>query len=223
MNKIAYSGRMALLAVLLIILGISAGCIGVENRDNTTGPSPEDSIPVHLTGIIQTPVTPDMTPTGDNYPGVSPLTTPNESNSGPDFLHPSRNWDIFPVEEVSRPLYIPMHLPGGFSYEGGSYATNGIVWLRISNSTTNVTYIQAPDSRDPGVFPGGDGVRVQQIYAHDRNYTYKESGTQHQLSWSREDLHFSLTGEPGPDELLLIAGSVAPVSAESLRQLLMER
>lgn len=222
MNNRAYSGRIVLIAVLLTILIISAGCIGVENRQNNENPSPDESIPVHSTGIIQTPVTPGTTIAGDNYPGISPLVTPNESNLGTVNIHPPiphMMTDPFPREEVPRPLYIPVYLPEGFFYRGGSYASSGIVWLRISNSTTNVTYIQTPGFRGPGMFPEGDGVQVQQISAHDRNYTYKVSGTQHQLSWNIEDLDFYLTGELGYDELLLMAGSIETVTDEILRQI----
>jgi hypothetical protein len=222
MNKRAYPCRPGLIAVLLIILSISAGCIGVDNRENKVRASPDESIPVHSTGIIQTPVTPGTTLAGDNYPGVSPLITPNESNSEPDYIHPSRNWDFLPVEEIPRPLYIPVYLPEGFSYGGGSYALNGVVWLRISNSSTNVIYIQTPEQGNPGISLEGEGVQIQQIFANDRNYTYKMSGTQHQLSWNRDNLDFYLTGEPGPDVLLLMAGSIEQVSDESLRTLFME-
>jgi hypothetical protein len=225
MNKRAYSGRLVLIVVLIIFLNIAAGCTGVGNRQNNESSSPDESMPVHPTGLIQTPVTPGTTLAGNNYPGVSPLITPNESNSGPDYIHPPipDMWtDPFPREDVSRLLYIPMYLPEGFSYGGGSYASNGVVWLRISNSSTNVIYIQTPESGDPGISLEGEGVQIQQIFANDQNYTYKMSGTEHQLSWNRDDLDFYLTGEPGPDELFLMAGSIEPVSDESLRQLFME-
>lgn len=225
MAKTMPPGTMAVILVLIVLITVSAGCMSEENPGSYAHAPPGESAPAHSPGIIQTPVTPGTTLAGDHYPGVSSLITPNESNIGTVYMHPPipDMWtDPFPREEVSSQLYVPLRLPEGFSYNGGSYTSGGSVWLRVSDSTTDIIYVQAPGSRDPGVSIGGDGVIAQQIYTHDRNYTYKESGTQHQLSWNTDDLYFYVTGERGPDELLHIAGSVAPVSGESLRQLLVE-
>ncbi|OPX70686.1 MAG: hypothetical protein A4E38_01321 [Methanoregulaceae archaeon PtaB.Bin108] len=61
---------------------------------------------------------------------------------------------------------------------------------------------------------------VRQISAHDRNYTYNVSGSWHWLTWTMNGLDFSLTGKIGPDELLIIAGAVSPVSEHDLEQLM---
>jgi hypothetical protein len=222
MVKTRPPGTMAIISVLLVLVTISAGCMSETNPGRNVDAPEGEPVPASSTGFIQTPVTPGTSGTGDNDTGVSPLTTPNESNLGFVNIHPpipDMMYDPFPGEDVSRPLYIPMTLPEGFIYKGGSYASTGRVWLRISNGTTDIIYTQAPESQDHGIPPAAGGVQVQQISAHNRNYTDTISGTQHQLSWNMEGLAFSLTGEPGPDELILIAGSVEPVTDQALRQI----
>jgi hypothetical protein len=223
MMKMMPPGTMAIIFLFLLFVTISAGCTSENNPGGDARAPQGESVAATSTGFIQTPVTPGTTPDGYNYPGVSSLVTPNESNLGPVNIHPPipGMWtDPFPREETPHPLYVPISLPEGFSYSGGSYASNGIVWLRISNSTTNVIYIQTPESAYQEVCLGEDGICIQQVSAHNRNYTYTECGTQHQLYWNIDDSDFYLTGEPGSDDLLLIAGSVEPVSDETLKTIL---
>ncbi len=222
MVKMTAPGTLAIISIILIFIIISAGCMSANNpkSDDRTphGASPTPS----STGIIQTPVTPGTPDAGDKYPGVSSLITPNESNTGQVNIHPPipGMWsDPFPREETPLPLYVPMILPEGFSYNGGSYASSGSVWLRISNSTTDIIYTQAAGSQYPGISIVADDAHVRQISAHNRSYAYTVSGTQHQLSWNMDGLDFSLTGETGSDALLIIAGSVEPVSDETIRQI----
>ncbi|OPX70687.1 MAG: hypothetical protein A4E38_01322 [Methanoregulaceae archaeon PtaB.Bin108] len=101
-------------------------------------------LPASSTGLVQTTVTAGAPVPGNNGTVMSPLITPDESSSGIANTHPyrSRDWSDgnLPQEAVSRPLYIPVTLPEGFSYNGGTYTSSGIVWLCISNSTTDIIY-----------------------------------------------------------------------------------
>ena len=219
MVKAMSPGTMAVISVILVLVTILAGCMSQDTPGASRG-----EIPASSTGLVQTPVTSGAPVPGNNGTRMSPLITPDESSTGIVNIHPypSRDWSggNLPQEDVSRPLYIPMNLPEGFSYNGGSYTSSGNIWLRISNSTTDIIYIQSPESVEPRVFPEGAGVQIQQIPAHNRNYTCTISGTQHRISWNMESLDFSLTGEPGPDELLIIAGTVEPVSDDVFRMIL---
>lgn len=214
MRKREHSGIVWIITVLLGITIIFSGCIGGENTNNTGISTLNESFPLNPPGISQTPAPETTLVSGDYDPGLSSLTTPDEKNTekvNPTFA-PQQKTYSFSLEEApqltTQFLYVPAYLPQGFTYKGGSIAANGVIWLYISNASTNITYIQAPDwTGTSGALTGID-AQYRTIRADDCMYQCSEADRLHQLFWTDEHHHYYLIGVQSCDELLLMAGSL---------------
>ena len=197
----------------------SCGCIGKENAGNLYSPIPD---------VTQNPAAdiPVSTPeTTIRNSGVSPLITPNETNVVKGNATPpaeQKTW-LFSLEEAPQvttsPLFVPTRLPEGFIYQGGSLDSNGVVWLQIANATSTVTYIQGPLWTDVGGYMVSTPVQSRTIDSKGMRYVCNEAETLHQLAWTDGTYQFFLIGEPGCNELLPMAGSLAPLDYEVMDRL----
>ena len=124
---------------------------------------------------------------------------------------------LFPIEEGPqlpvRPLYIPMFIPKGYWYQGGSLDTEGVVTIRIANRSEEITFIQAPHWGDPGLGPV-TGPRV--IQSGNRMFLCSENASVHQLFWQYDAHDYYLIGGQGCEELLKMAESIAPLDYDTL-------
>jgi hypothetical protein len=125
---------LIVLCVLGILLG---GCLD----------SVSNGVPDTDSSDSAAPITPDRT-----VPPV--MITPNASNAGIDTrTYPPHPPTIFifslpeAIDILGEPVFIPMDLPDGFAYGGGSANTEGIVLLSISNGSTSIQFFQVSPPR----------------------------------------------------------------------------
>jgi hypothetical protein len=194
-------------AISLIILIVSiimvSGCLGTHST--MVGSGTASGTPV--------PGTPSST---------SPMViiTPNASNSGIDTRayppHPPTIF-IFTLSEaidiLGEPVFIPMDLPPGYAYGGGSANTEGVVSLGATNGSNGITYLQVSPPRPiqgtlsgsstPFISDGIDGICTT-------------NGSQHQFSWSDGARDYYLSGSLPCEEYVKMAASLALLTPESL-------
>jgi hypothetical protein len=210
--------RLLLILAILVVIIISAGCVG-ENKGKE-GIPPVNESPTISTGIIRTPETtslPDLR--------VLPLITPNETNAHAVNVTPAPQvmTYLFSLEEApqltTQPLYVPTYLPEQWRYTGGSISSEGIITLQISGFLIPILYIQAPAWSDVGGRLSGPDVKYHPVYANDITYLCSEADMVHQLFWTDDAYDYYLIGGQNCSELLIMAGSVKPLDYEILDQL----
>ncbi len=170
---------------------------------------------------FRAPSTPDATP----VPGTPPLITPNESNTIKRNVTPVPQWKrhLFSLEEAPQltvqPLYVLTRLPPGFTYQGGSLDSNGVISLTLSNASQTVTFLQGPPWSDVGAYLEDPGVRHYDIHEKDRTCVCSEPDGSNRLIWREGDRDYYLIGLLGCDDLFLMAGSLKPLDYEILDRL----
>jgi hypothetical protein len=95
---------------------------------------------------------------------------------------------------LPEPIFIPMNLPEGYAYGGGSTDTEGAVSLHISNSSSSIHYLQVSPARPiTGTLSG----RTTSISGDGITGVCTTNGSQQQFSWSDGSRDFYLS-EPCP-------------------------
>lgn len=212
--------RSWFIPILLLISVFTCGCMEEVTGFHPGVSEANESSRLLPSGLIPTPETPSLP-----SPGVSVLITPNQSNTNTPSLLPAppAKEYLFPLEEAPQlpvqPLLVPTRLPVGFSYQGGSLDREGVVHLRITNGSQEITYIQAPHWGDPGVGLTGPGIRLQSIPAGCLTFLCSETGMLHQIFWTDGYRDFYMIGEPGCDTLIDMAESLVPLDYSILDQL----
>ena len=190
--------RQYILVLLILgIISINTGCVQpgssqgtTTNTTNSLNPIQASPIPTELTSVYVVTIRPPATETtfsnDDHNSEVAPFITPNETNRIKNNIsqNPQPKLFLFSIEEAPQlpvqPLFVPTYLPQGFSYLGGTLSSNGVISLRISNTTTPIMYIQAPQWSDVGGYLVGTDIEYHNIYANDSTYGCNEADSLHQ-------------------------------------------
>lgn len=153
-------------------------------------------------------------------PAVTVLPTPppvdaNGGSSGPSPPHHTPTIFIFSLEDAidiaSEPLFIPLSLPPGYSFRGGSLNAEGAVSLWISNETNSIRYIQASLSSPVSGVLEGSSTQIGEFQGR-----CTEMGGQRQLSWSDAAHDYYLIGNLPCEEYLPIAQSLGRLTSHAL-------
>jgi hypothetical protein len=148
------------------------------------------------------------------------MITPNASNAGIDtrtyLPHPPTIF-IFSLPDaidiLGEPVFIPMKLPDGFAYGGGSANTEGIISLSITNGTTHIHYLEVTPPRPIQGTLSGPSVPVNINGTEGRCTT---TGEEHQLSWSDGPYDYYLSGTLPCGMYIPMAASLGRLTPESL-------
>lgn len=192
-----------LLIILMISIILVSGCLDMSSTPVSSG----DASDTPVSGSL-----PPTTPAG--------LITPNDSNVRESSrIYPPHPPTIFifslpdAIDVLGETVYIPMKVPPGYAYGGGSANTEGVISLGISNGSNGIQYLQvSPPRTIQGTLSGlstavsSDGIRG----------LCTTNGSQHQLSWSDETHDYYLSGTLPCDEYTRMAASLGPLTAESL-------
>ena len=194
-------GLLWLIALCLVAILLS-GCLETAGVQTGTGSAPVD----------ETKSVPPTTPV--------PIITPNASNvqesSNANPLHHPPTLFIFTlpdaVDVLGEPVFIPMNLPEGYAYGGGSANTEGIVSLHISNSSNSIHYLQVSPSRPiPGTLSGS----TASVSADGITGICTTNGSQKQFSWSDGSRDFYLSGTLPCEEYVRMAASLELLTPDS--------
>jgi len=202
--KIRITGHFSLVLLCALIL-LASGCL--DSASIQDYPDNSSDTPV--------PGTPPLT-----IPMV--LITPNASNAGVDTriyppVHPPTLF-IFSLPDaigiLGEPVYIPMKLPPGYTYGGGSANTEGIVSLSISNGSDSIRYLQvSPPHPITGTFTGP----FITVIINGTEGQCTAEGDEYQISWSDGMHDFYLIGSLSCDRFMPMAASLGPLTAETLQ------
>lgn len=103
----------------------------------------------------------------------------------------------------------PQHVPNGFTPVGGVVAdVKGVRTLHLLYSDGVRTISLFENARDSAVDMGTYRVHTADVHGNEARYV--NEGPTTLLAWSQSGLHLALVGELSRDELLKIAGSIAP-------------
>jgi hypothetical protein len=169
---------------------------------------------------------PDNTPDADEPIGIRPTTpvpiiTPNasnvqeSSNAYPPHHPPTLFIFTLPdaVDVLGEPVFIPMILPEGYAYGGGSANMEGIVSLHISNSSNSIHYLQVSPSRP---IPGALSGSTASVSADGITGICTTNGSQHQLFWSDGSRDYYMSGTQPCEEYVRMAASLELLTPDSL-------
>jgi len=135
----------------------------------------------------------------------------------PAFHHPPAIF-LYTLESainvLGEPLLIPMELPPGYVYLGGS-ATSDAVSLGMRKDTDNIRYVQVSPPQPIGGTLTGVSVPVTFNGTEGQCTT---EGDKRQLFWTDGTHDFYLIGSLSCDEFIRMAASLGPLTKETLEK-----
>jgi hypothetical protein len=148
------------------------------------------------------------------------MITPNASNAGIDTrTYPPHPPTIFifslpeAIDILGEPMFIPMDLPDGFAYGGGSANTEGIVLLSISNGSTSIQFLQVSPPRSiQGTLAGPSNP----VDVNGTEGLCTVEADKHQFSWSDETHDYYLSGTLPCEVYIPMAASLDQLTTEAL-------
>jgi len=148
------------------------------------------------------------------------IITPNDTNVRTPGSYPPHHPPtlfIFSLKDAidiaGEPVFIPLSLPPGYAFGGGSADLDGAVSLWISNGTDSIRYIQAsPPFPVPGVLEGPS----TKIVSGEFQGWCSEMDGQYQLAWSNNTHKYFLIGNISCDDYLPMAQSLGRLTTISL-------
>jgi len=148
------------------------------------------------------------------------IITPNDTNvRAPGSYPPQHPPTLFisslkdAIDIAGEPVFIPLSLPPGYAFGGGSADLDGAVSLSLSNGTDSIRYIQAsPPFPVPGVLEGPS----TKIVSGEFQGWCSEMDGQYQLAWSNNTHKYFLIGNISCDDYLPMAQSLGRLTTISL-------
>jgi hypothetical protein len=200
-RRILVSLFIVLLCALILL---SSGCLHTASIQDNPGNSSQAQVPVTppptVPMVIITPNASNVRETSGIHPPVHPPTI--FIFSLPDAI------DI-----LGEPVYIPMKLPPGYAYGGGSANTEGMVVLAISNGSNAIQFLQVSPPRPiQGTLAGPSNP----VDVNGTGGLCTVEADKHQFSWSDETHDYYLSGTLPCEVYIPMAASLDQLTTGAL-------